>query len=41
MSDQLFQGRRLQILTFVDHFRRESLALSDAERFRGDDLSRF
>lgn len=38
MSDQMFPGRRFRILTFVDNFSRESLALNVAERFRGDDV---
>ena len=38
MSDQLFQGRRFRVLTLVDNFSRESLALRAAERFRGDDV---
>ena len=38
MSDQLFEGRRFRILTLVDNFSRESLVLSAAERFRGDDV---
>ncbi len=36
MSDQLFQGQRFRILTLVDNFSRESLALRMAQRFRGD-----
>lgn len=38
MSDQLFQGRRFRVLTLVDNFSRESLALRAAERFRGEDV---
>ena len=38
MSDQLFQGRRYRVLTLVDNFSRESLALRVAERFRGEDV---
>ena len=38
MSDQLFHGRRFGILTLVDYFNRESLALSAAQRFQGDDV---
>ncbi len=40
MSDQLFQGQRFRILTLVDNFSRESLALQTAQRFRGDDVVR-
>lgn len=40
MSEQLFQGRRFRILTLVDNFSRESLALQSASRFRGDDVVR-
>ena len=38
MADQLFQGQRFRILTLVDNFSRESLALRAAQRFRGDDV---
>jgi putative transposase len=38
MSDQLFQGRRFRVLTLVDNFSRESVALRVAERFRGEDV---
>jgi putative transposase len=38
MAEQLFQGQRFRILTLVDHFSRESLALRVAQRFRGDDV---
>ncbi len=40
MSDQLFDGRRLRVLTLVDHFTRESLALEAGQRFSGYDLAR-
>jgi putative transposase len=35
MSDQLFDGRRLRILTIVDNHTRESLALHVGQRIRG------
>jgi putative transposase len=35
MSDQLFDGRRIRILTLVDNHTRESLALHVAQRIRG------
>jgi putative transposase len=38
MADQLFQGQRFRILTLVDNFSRESLAVRAAQRFRGDDV---
>lgn len=38
MSDQLLAGRRFRVLTLVDNFSRESLALRAAERFRGEDV---
>jgi putative transposase len=38
MADQLFQGKRFRILTLVDNFSRESLALRASDRFRGDDV---
>ncbi len=38
MSDQLFQGQRFRVLTLVDNFSRESLALQAGQRFRGDDV---
>lgn len=40
MADQLFDGRRFRLLTLVDNFSRESLALRAAQRFRGDDVVR-
>lgn len=38
MSDQLFQGERFRVLTLVDNFSRESLALKASQRFRGEDV---
>ena len=38
MSDQLFQGQRFRILTLMDNFSRESLALRVSNRFRGEDV---
>ena len=35
MSDQLFDGRRLRLLTIVDNHTRESLAIHVAQRIRG------
>jgi putative transposase len=35
MSDELFDGRRIRILTLVDNHTRESLALHVAQRIRG------
>lgn len=36
MAEQLFDGRRLRILTLVDNFSRESLAIQVGRRFTGD-----
>ena len=36
MPEQLFDGRRLRILTLVDNFSRESLAIHVGRRFAGD-----
>ena len=36
MAEQLFDGRRLRILTLVDNFSRENLALHVGRRFTGD-----
>ena len=36
MAEQLFDGRRLRILTLVDNFSRESLAIHVGRRFTGD-----
>lgn len=38
MSDQLFDGRRLRVLTLVDNHTRESLALHVGQRIRGIDV---
>lgn len=38
MADELFDGRRFRLLTVVDHFTRESLALTVGQRFRGQDV---
>jgi putative transposase len=35
MSDQLFDGRRIRVLTLVDNHTRESLAIHVAQRIRG------
>ena len=40
MSDQLFDGRRFRLLTIVDDFTRESLAIEVASGLRGDDVAR-
>ena len=40
MSDQLFDGRRFRLLTIVDDFTRESLALEVGSGLRGDDVAR-
>lgn len=39
MSDELFDGRRIRVLTIVDHFSRESLAIEAGQRFRGRDVA--
>lgn len=36
MADQLFSGRRFRLLTLVDHFTRESLAIRVGQRLTGD-----
>ena len=36
MSDQLFSGQRFRILTLVDNFSRESLAIEAGQRLTGD-----
>ena len=41
MADQLFSGERFRLLTLVDNFSRESLAIRVGQRLRGDDVSRF
>jgi putative transposase len=40
MADELFDGRRIRVLTIVDHFSRESLALEVGQWFRGQDVAR-
>lgn len=39
MSDELFDGRRIRILTLVDDFTRENLALRASQRYTGDDVA--
>ena len=38
MADQLFTGQRFRILTIVDNFSRESLAIRVGQRLTGDDV---
>ncbi len=38
MADQLFDGRRFRLLTLVDNFSRESLAIQVGQRMTGDDV---
>jgi len=38
MADQLFDGRRFRLLTLVDNFSRESLAIRTGQRLTGDDV---
>jgi putative transposase len=38
MSDQLFNGQRFRLLTLVDNFSRESLAVEVGQRLTGDDV---
>jgi putative transposase len=38
MADQLFDGRRFRLLTIVDNFSRESLAIRAGQRLNGDDV---
>jgi len=38
MADQLFTGHRFRILTIVDNFSRESLAIHAGQRLTGDDV---
>lgn len=38
MSDELFDGRRVRLLTLVDNHTRESLAIHVAQRIRGSDV---
>lgn len=40
MADQLFDGRRFRLLTIVDNFSRESLAIRVGQRLTGDDVVR-
>jgi putative transposase len=39
MSDQLFDGRRIRVLTLVDNHTRESLAIHVAQRIRGMEVA--
>jgi len=39
MADQLFTGQRFRILTLVDNFTRENLALQAGKRFTGDQVA--
>ena len=38
VSDRLFDGRRFRLLTLVDNFTRESLAIRLGQRLTGDDV---
>ncbi len=38
VSDQLYNGRRLRLLTLVDNYTRESLAIHVAQRIRGSEV---
>lgn len=38
MADQLFNGRRFRLLTLVDNFSRESLAIRVGQKLKGDDV---
>jgi putative transposase len=38
LSDQLFSGKRYRVLTLVDNFSRESLAIRVGQRLTGDDV---
>ena len=40
MADQLFDGRRFRLLTLVDNFSRESLAIRVGQSLRGVDVAR-
>lgn len=40
MADQLFSGRRFRLLTLVDNFSRESLAIEAGQRLTGDNVVR-
>jgi putative transposase len=39
MSDELFDGRRIRVLTLVDNHTRESLAIHVAQRIRGMEVA--
>ena len=41
MADELFDGRRFRLLTIVDDFRRESLAVEVGQRLTGGHVSEF
>lgn len=38
MSDQLYSRRRFRLLTLVDNFSREGLAIRAGQRLTGDDV---
>jgi putative transposase len=38
MSDELYDGRRIRLLTIVVHFTRESLAIDVGQRMRGNEV---
>lgn len=38
MTDELFDGHRIRLVTIVDHFTRESLSIEIEPRFRGQDV---
>ncbi len=38
MSGELFDGRQIRLLTIVDHFTRESLAIEVGQRMRGREV---
>jgi putative transposase len=38
MADQLFNGQRFRLLTLVDNYSRESLAIRVGQRLTGDDV---
>ena len=40
MSDQLFDGHRIRLLTIVDNHTRESLAIHVSQRIRGYEVVR-
>ncbi|WP_407056898.1 DDE-type integrase/transposase/recombinase [Citrobacter freundii] len=39
MSDNLFNGRRFQVLTVVDNFSRKFLAIHASKLLKGDDVA--